>query len=152
MTFNKDDILARLHNGDSVDDIAQEMAEALNAAKTSYDEAEAKRIEEEKKLEAEKANQEARTKAKRVAVAKMIDSVVELANMEGKHDLADKLIALSDTELDDIAETIVALFELVEMTEQLSMLEFGGNLFKKLEVKKVKPSADDIIRDFLKTL
>ena len=36
--FTSEDILARLQNGDSVDEIATEMANALNAAKTSYDE------------------------------------------------------------------------------------------------------------------
>ena len=35
--FNKEDILARLQNGDSADAIAQEMAAALNEAQTAFD-------------------------------------------------------------------------------------------------------------------
>lgn len=154
--FNKDDILVRLQNGDSVDDIATEMANALNAAKTSYDEAEAKRIEEEKKLEAEKANREARAKAKRVAITKMVDSIIELANIEGKHDLADKLIGLSDAELDDIAEAAITLFDLVEMADKFKVLEYnipiGIKKLPKPVQKVIDPTPDDIISEFLKTL
>ena len=160
--FTSEDILARLQDGDSVDVIATEMANALNAAKTAYDEAEAKRIEEEKKLEAEKANREARAKAKRVVVTKMIDSVIELANMESKHDLADKLTTLTDTELNDIAEAINMLFELVETIDKFKVLEYGmpksiligdkAENLPKLAQKVVKRTPDDIISEFLKTL
>lgn len=157
--FNKDDILARLQNGDSVDDIATEMANALNAAKTSYDEAEAKRIEEEKRIaEAEaKLNQE--KKEKRNCVIRIVEAFADYAELIGKQEIADKLDTMTYDDLDGIAEAIDAMFELTEMAEKLKVLEYGSlfnpvgmkNLPKPVQ-KAVDPTPDDIISEFLKTL
>ena len=157
--FNKDDILARLQNGDSVDEIATEMTNALNAAKTSYDEAEAKRIEEEKRIAEAQAKLDTEKATKRLAIQKLVDGFADLADIVGKHDIADKLDELTDKGLDDIAEAIEALFELAEMTEKFKVLEYGS-LFNPVGMKKlpkpvqkaVKPTPDDIISEFLKTL
>ena len=161
--FNKDDILARLQNGDSVDEIATEMANALNAAKTSYDEAEAKRIEEEKRIaEAQaKANQE--REEKRIAVQRIMDALATYAELFGKQDLADKLDAMEDKDLDEVAEAIDAIIELAEIAEKFKVLEYGNpfafvnptvwNVSVPKPVQKVvDPTPDDIISEFLKTL
>lgn len=157
--FDKDDILARLQNGDSVDDIATEMANALNAAKTSYDEAEAKRIEEEKRIaEAEaKANQE--REEKRALVDNIFQDVIAYLEYTGHQDMANQLINSTDADVDKIAEAFDAMIELAEMTEKLKVLEFD-NLFNPVEMKNlpkpvqkaVDPTPDDIISEFLKTL
>ena len=168
--FNKDDILARLQNGDSVDEIATEMANALNAAKTSYDEAEAKRIEEEKKI----AEAQAENQKKRAIIQRIVDAFADYAELIGKQDIADKLDAMEDNDLDEIAEAIDAMIELAEMAEKFKVLEYGmpksiligdkakslNNFFNPVEVKKVpkpvqktvKSTPDDIISEFLKTL
>ena len=160
--FNKDDILARLHYGDSVDEIATEMATALNAAKTAYDEAEAKRIEEEKKIVQEK-------EIKRSSVVRIIEAFADYAKLMGKREIADKLGAMTDNELDDVAEAFDAMIELTEMAEKVKLLEFGmpksiligdkaeslNNVFKSVPkpVQQVpKRTPDDIISEFLKTL
>ena len=156
--FNKDDILARLQNGDSVDEIATEMANALNAAKTSYDEAEAKRIEEEKKI----AEAQAENQKKRAIIQRIIDAFADYAELIGKQDIADKLDAMEDNDLDEIAEAIDAMIELAEMAEKFKVLEYGNpfgfmnpvgmkDLPKPVQ-KAVKPTPDDIISEFLKTL
>ena len=156
--FNKDDILARLQNGDSVDEIATEMANALNAAKTSYDEAEAKRIEEEKKI----AEAQAENQKKRAIIQRIVDAFADYAEIIGKQDIADKLDAMEDNDLDEIAEAIDAMIELAEMAEKFKVLEYGNpftfvnpvgmkNLPKPVQ-KTVKPTPDDIISEFLKTL
>lgn len=157
--FTSEDILARLQNGDSVDEIATEMANALNAAKTSYDEAEAKRIEEEKRIAEAKAKAEAENQKKRAIIQRIVDAFADYADLMGKQDIADKLDAMEDKDLDEVAEAINAMIELVEMTEKLKVLEFG-NLFNPVGMKKVpkpvqkavKPTPDDIISEFLKTL
>ena len=167
--FNKEDILARLQDGDSVDDIATEMATALNAAKTAYDEAEAKRIEEEKRItEAQaKANQE--REEKRAIVRRIVDAFADYVELIGMKEIADKLDAAEDDDLDGIAEAIDAMVELAEMAEKVKLLEFGmpksiligdkaeslNNVFKSVPkpVQQVpKRTPDDIISEFLKTL
>ena len=157
--FNKDDILARLHDGDSVDDIATEMATALNAAKTAYDEAEAKRIEKEKRIAEAKAKADQEKVEKRVAVQRIVDAFANYAELFGKQKLADKLDAMSDDELDEIVEAMDAMIELVEMADKLKVLEYR-NPFKPVGVEKLpkcvqqvpKRTPDDIISEFLKTL
>ena len=157
--FNKDDILARLQNGDSVDEIATEMANALNAAKTSYDEAEAKRIEEEKRIAEAQAKAEAENQEKRAIIQRIVDAFADYANLIGKQDIADRLDAMEDSDLDEIIEATDAMIELVEMTEKFKVLEFG-NLFSPVGMKNlpkpvqkvVKRTPDDIISEFLKTL
>lgn len=172
--FNKDDILARLHDGDSVDDIATEMAAALNAAKTAYDEAEAKRIEEEKRIAEAKAKADQEKVEKRVAVQRIVDAFANYAELFGKQEYADKLDAMSDDELDEIVEAMDAMIELVEMADKLKVLEYGmpksilvgdkakslNNMFKPVGVEKLPKcvqqvpnrTPDDIISEFLKTL
>ena len=161
--FTSEDILARLQNGDSVDEIATEMANALNAAKTSYDEAEAKRIEEEKRIAEAQAKLDAESQKKRAIIQRIIDDFADYAELIGKQDIADKLDAMTDSDIDDIAEAIDAMIELTEMAEKLKVLEYGNPFdFVNPTVKKasmpkpvqkaVKPTPDDIISEFLKTL
>ena len=157
--FNKDDILARLQNGDSVDEIATEMANALNAAKTSYDEAEAKRIEEEKRIAEAQVKIDAENQKKRAIIQRIIDAFADYAELIGKQDIADKLDAMEDNDLDELVEAIDAMIELAEMAEKFKVLEYG-NPFKPVGMKNlpkpvqkaVKPTPDDIISEFLKTL
>ena len=160
--FNKDDILARLQNGDSVDEIATEMANALNAAKTSYDEAEAKRIEEERRIAEAQAKIEVENQQKRAIIQRIVDAFADYAELVGKQDIADKLDAMEDNDLDDLVDAIDAMIELAEMTEKLKVLEYGNpfGFMNPVGMKKVpkpvqkvvKPTPDDIISEFLKTL
>ena len=157
--FNKEDILTRLQNGDSVDVIATEMATALNAAKTAYDEAEAKRIEEEKRIAEAQAKVKQEKERKRDIVQRIVNAFADYTDFTDKKEIADKLDAITDDELDDIAEAIDAMIELVEMADKFKVLEYG-NPFGPVGVKKMpKPvqqvpnrTPDDIISEFLKTL
>lgn len=157
--FTSEDILARLQNGDSVDDIATEMANALNAAKTAYDEAEAKRIEEEKRIAEAQAKVNQEKEEKRAIVQRIIDAFAGYAELIGKQEIANKLDAMTDSDFDDLADAIDVMIELIEMTENFKVLGYG-NIFSPVGVKKVpkpvkenvKPTPDDIISEFLKTL
>lgn len=162
--FNKDDILARLQNGDSVDEIATEMANALNAAKTSYDEAEAKRIEEEKKLAEVQAKANQEKKEKRALVDNILEDIIAYLEYTGHKDMVKQLIELADEDVDNLADALDAMIELAEMAEKFKVLEYGNPFafvnpvgMKKASVPKpvqkaTKPTPDDIISEFLKTL
>ena len=64
MSFTKQDILARLQNGDTVDDIAAEMTAALNEAEA-----------EKKALDAKEKKETRVLAAKRAAVNDMLDAL-----------------------------------------------------------------------------
>ena len=157
--FNKDDILARLQNGDSVDEIAKEMTDALNEAKTEYDEAEVKRQAE---LEAARKQAEADARAhqeKEELALNIIEKIVAYLEYNEYQDMADRLTNFAITDMGKIVDAFDATIELAEMTEKLKVLEYGS-LFNPVVVKNlpkpvqkaVKPTPDDIISEFLKTL
>ena len=160
--FNKDDILARLQNGDSVDEIATEMANALNAAKTSYDEAEAKRIEEERRIAEVQAKANQEKEEKRALIDNILEDIIAYLEYTGHQDMAKQLIELADEDVDNLADALDAMIELAEMAEKFKVLEYGNPFgfmnpvgMKKVPKpvqKTVKPTPDDIISEFLKTL
>jgi hypothetical protein len=159
--FTKEDILARLQNGDSMDEIAKEMSDALNAAQADYESAiqadvEANRIKE----------------AKRQAVDMILDGVCDFLVAAGK----DKLIEdIKDIDTDDVIDMLDSAIELGETLDKLKSLEFAGLKLPTVEHKcgsgdcgcnKPDPAkvafklgqvagltnADDIIKDFLKNI
>ncbi len=158
--FTKEDILARLQNGDSMDEIAKEMSDALNAAQADYESAiqadvEANRIKE----------------AKRLAVDMILDGLCDYLVASGK----DKFIEdIKDIDTDDIIDMLDSAIELGETLDKLKDLEFVkmpvGLKFPRDEHKcgsgdcgcskpdaftvkaKVNPDADAIIKAFLRNI
>lgn len=158
--FTKADILARLQNGDSMDEIVKEMSDALNAAQADYESAiqadvEANRIKE----------------AKRAAVDMILDGVCDFLVASGK----DKLIEdIKDIDTDDVVDMLDSAIELGETLDKLKDLEFVkmpvGLKFPRDEHKcgsgdcgcskpeaftvkaKVNPDADAIIKAFLRNI
>lgn len=137
MSFTKEDILARLQNGETADVIASEMAAALNDA-----EAEKRALDEKK---AAKEKEETRVlEAKRAAVNDMLDAVCDYLVASGEEDLA---TSLRDIETDEMIEMLDESTKMAKNLEKLKNLQFP--LFgDKPRVKKV--DADKAIRDFLK--
>ena len=158
--FTKADILARLQNGDSMDEIAKEMTDALNAAQADYESAiqadvEANRIKE----------------AKRQAVDMILDGLCDYLVASGK----DKFIEdIKDIDTDDVIDMLDSAIELGETLDKLKDLEFVkmpvGLKFPVAEHKcgsgdcgcskpdaftvkaKVNPDADTIIKAFLRNI
>ena len=158
--FTKEDILARLQNGDSMDEIAKEMSDALNAAQADYEsaiqaDAEATRVRD----------------AKRVAVDHMLDGICDFLVASGK----DKLVEdIQDIDTDDVVDMLDSAIELTETLDKLKDLEFVkmpvGLKFPRDEHKcgsgdcgcskpeaftvkaKVNPDADAIIKAFLRNI
>ena len=148
MSFTKEDILARLQNGESTDTIAQEMANALNEAAA-----------EKKALDAENAakeKEEARVlEAKRAAVDEMLDAICDYLVAAGE---ADFIEDLKDIDTDKVIEMLDGAIDMAKSLEKLKELEFPfAELHKAAtinpRVHKIvvdKDNADEVIADFLK--
>ena len=148
MSFTKEDILARLQNGESTDAIAQEMANALNEAAA-----------EKKALDAENAakeKEEARIlEAKRAAVDNMLDAVCDYLIVAGESDF---IADMREIDTDKVVELLDGTIEMAKGLEKLKDLQFPmAELHKAAtinpRVHKIvvdKDNADKVIADFLK--
>ena len=148
MSFTKEDILARLQNGETTDAIAAEMAAALNEA-----EAEKKALDAEK---AAKEKEDARAlDAKRVAVDNMLDAVCDYLVASGEGDL---ITHIKDIETDKIIELFDDSIKMAKSLEKLKDLEFPMFSVNNLPKAKVTVAsadlddADKVISEFLKNL
>ena len=137
MSFTKENILARLQNGETAEDIALEVANAINEA-----EAEKKALDAEKVA---KEKEETRVlEAKRVAVDEMLDAVCDYLVASGEGDLIEDI---RDIETDKVIEMLDDSIKIAKSLEKLKNLEFP--LFGDKPVAK-KVSADKAIGDFLR--
>ena len=135
--FTKEDILARLQNGETTDAIAAEMAAALNEAEAEKKALDAKKVAKEK--------EEARAlDAKRVAVDNMLDAVCDYLVASGEGDL---ITHIKDIETDKIIELFDDSIKMAKSLEKLKDLQFP--LFDDKPIAK-KIDADKAIMDFLK--
>jgi hypothetical protein len=149
--FDKAEILARLQNGDTMDEIAKEMSEALNAAQQQYQ-------EETIKANAEKIEAERVMNAKRVIVDDMLDCLCDYLSTVGEVKLIEEL---RDVDTDEVVEALDSILAFTKSLEALKGLEFplapiakrncGKGDMPKVSVKMVDPTdADVIIKSFLK--
>ena len=158
--FDKADILARLQNGDSMDEIAKEMTDALNAAHADYESA--------KQADAEATRV---MNAKRVAVDGMLDCLCDFLVAAGEEEMIEDL---KDVETDVVVDMLDSAVELAKTLEKLGNLEFAGLPIPRVEKKedckcgkgdcgcskpeaftvkaKVSPDADAIIKAFLRNV
>lgn len=145
MSFTKEDILARLQNGETTDAIAAEMAAALNEA-----EAEKKALDAEKVA---KEKEKARVlDAKRAAVDNLLDAVCDYLVASGEGDL---ITDIKDIETDKVIEMLDDSIKIAKSLEKLKSLEFpmfGVNNLPKAKVTVASDSADKVISEFLKSL
>ena len=150
--FTKADILARLQNGDTVDAIAKEMADALNEA-----EAEKRALDAE--LAAKEKEETRVLEAKRAAVNDMLDAVCDYLVTAGESDLIEDL---KEIETDKVIEMLDGSIKMAKSLEQLKSLQFPlAELHKaatinprvhKIVVDADADDADQVIGDFLKRL
>ena len=137
--FNKADILARLQDGDTVDQIADELAGAINEAQAEYKEI-------QKQEEADK--EAARVKdAKRQAVLGIIDCLCDYAVAAGGYE--DFLDELHNVDVDKVVESIDSMLGMVKLLGALDNLEFAAPAKVK---KNTVFNADDVLKDFLKSI
>lgn len=145
MSFTKEDILARLQNGETTDTIAAEMAAALNEA-----EAEKKALDAEKVT---KEKEEARVlDAKRVAVDNLLDAVCDYLVASGEDDF---ITDIKDIETDKMIEMLDDSIKIAKSLEKVKDLEFpmfSVNNLPKAKITVAPDSADKVISEFLKNL
>ena len=142
--MNVDEILARLQNGETMDDIAADISKALTAAEQKFQEEKEKKAAEAAALEEEaKLNDLAETIL--LAIEEYVSvKCPEATDAEG----IDMEVAEFREMLDDFLDTIVTMKGL-----------FGGFAAPAFKVPKTEPkapkkvkTADDKIADFLKTM
>ena len=114
MSFTKEDILARLQNGESTDDIAAEMAAALNEA-----EAEKKALDAE--LAAKEKEETRVLNAKRAAVDDMLDALCDYLMVAGEVDFIEDL---REVDTDKIMEMLDGSIEMAKSLDKLKDLQF----------------------------
>lgn len=147
MSFTKEDILARLQNGETAEDIALEVANAINEA-----EAEKKALDAEKVA---KEKEETRVlEAKRVAVDEMLDALCDYLVAAGEGDYVKDI---ADVKTDKVIELLDGSIEMAKSLEKLKGLEFPmfgiDGPVAKPKVHKIvvdEDNADQVIGDFLK--
>lgn len=148
--FTKEDILARLQNGETADDIAKEMATALNEATA-----------EKKALDAElaaKEKEETRVlEAKRAAVDDMLDALADYLVAAGEGDYVKEI---AEVKTNKVIEMLDGSIEMAKSLEKLKDLQFPfAEMHKaatinpkvhKIVVDADAEDADKVIGDFLK--
>ena len=153
--FDKADILARLQRGDTIEDIAKEMTDALNEADQAYQESEAKRLEEQKRITAFEQEQKRVHAAKSAAVDMMLDAVCDYLVAAGEDKLLDEIHEI-DTE--KVISLLDGSIEMAKSLEKLKGLQFPLMEFHKAatinpRVQKIvvdEDSADQVLGAFLK--
>lgn len=142
--FDKTDILKRLQNGETAEDIAKEMSDALNDAMSEQKAIEAKRAEEEKALEAKRAEEDRIYAAKREAVCSIIDGFSDFLIAGGNEDL---IAEMRNVDPDKMVRMFDDMIEFASGLEHLAQLQFP-----RAEKKVTVRSDDEVLRSFLKDM
>lgn len=147
--FTKADILARLQNGDTVDEIAAEMANALNEA-----EAEKKALDAE--LAAKEKEETRVLEAKRQAVNDMLDAACDYLIAAGEGDFIEDLKEVDTDKFIEMLDGSIKMAKSLEQLKELQFPMFDQGLTRPKAKITVAPadleSADKVIGDFLKSL
>ena len=125
--FTKADIMARLADGASAEDIAKEMADTLNEAEAEY-EAETKRKEEEK------SRKVLLHEAKVRAAEDMLDAMCDFATAAEETEL---LEALREANIDDVVDMMDSIVETTKMFKRIKDLHFEAPVDKDDTVEKM---------------
>ena len=115
--LDKAQLIARLQDGDTMDQLLDELTQDLNAAEKEYQESEAKRIEEEKRAEEENRVYN----AKRAAVDDMLDALCDyLVAAEA----LDMLEEIHEVDTDKVIEMLDGSIKFARTLEAMKNLEF----------------------------
>lgn len=130
--FNSNDILARLQNGEDVNAIANEMADALNKANKAYEDEKNKKAAELQKEEDKKED--------------LLDILTDLTDWFNTHYDTN----LEDPTMEDVDMTLDAigsLFDLMNMFDEIK--DFPVAKKAKQTAKPQSKNSDQKIADFL---
>jgi hypothetical protein len=146
--FDVNEILARLQDGDSAEDLAAEMSKALNAAETKFQEAKEK-AEQAKAQEKKEATLNDLAETILLAIDEYVSvKCPEAMDNEG----VDMSVAEFREILDGLLDTMVKMKDLFgDFAMEFAPIPVEEVKTKYEAPKKVK-TADDKIADFLKTM
>lgn len=130
--FSKDDILARLHTGDSIETIAAEMTDLLNSANDAY-------------LAAQKSSEK---KAKKEKIARQFNDLVrEYAMIECPE--AVSVMDMEEEDIDAVIEAMDEMFKLLNFSMSMkSMFAEPQICDRKAKINSPK-SDDEILANFI---
>lgn len=114
--YTKDDLLARLQNGEDIAAIADEMATALNDAQREYE-------EETKRLEEQKVEEDRIWAAKKEAAYMMLDALSDYLIAVGEDALQKELI--ETVEVEAIIKMLDSSIDMTKRLKKLNDLEFA---------------------------
>lgn len=113
--YAKEDLLARLQNGEDISAIADEMAAALNEAQKEHE-------EKTKKLEAEIAEAARVRKAKREAVHMILDGFTDYLIAVGEDELQNDV---GELVIDDVVKAFDSAIIMAKRLKEIESLEFA---------------------------
>ena len=138
--FDEKVILTRLQNGESVEDIAEELTDMLNKVNHKYEDS--KRAAEEAKRKRE-ASKRSELKALVQMIGKWYNDYIATTEEEkvafGQ--------ALQEADIEEVIELFEAIHEII-----VPLLSVIDPPVQKKEKKKVQKNTDDVISTFLKNM
>jgi hypothetical protein len=119
--IDKHDIIARLQNGDTMDEIVDDITKTINDAQDEY-----KAIQEKEEAEARKLAEEAKeadrvAAAKRAAVDDMLDALCDYLMAVEAHDM---LEGLHEVDTDKVIDMLDGTIRFARSLEAMKNLEF----------------------------
>ena len=137
--FKKEDILARMLDGDSVEEIAAEITGVLNEASAEYEKSKIAECAYKKKVE---------------LARKFNDILIEYAKIECPEAVDN--MNLEDEDVDSMITAIDELFKMFSMfagvAETLKKCDCGFPSIDRKTGDKAKASDDEILNDFISKL
>lgn len=129
--FDKSDIIARLQDGDTMEEIAGEMSQMLNEAEAIYKDLETKRLEEEKAAAAAKAEADRVYESKMVAAGRILEGIGDYFIAAGEEELFSEMDTLTP---EFVMGTLDRSITLAKSLERLKTLEFPvGDSDRKID-------------------
>ena len=148
--FNEKDLLVRLQNGETMDDIAKDLSAALNAANKEYE----IQKEKQKREEEEMWHKKEEEVQKKIDLANIMDDFMDWAQIYGECPLIVKYLKHMSAE--EMLEAIPVVEKAVKVREDmenwLASFTVPAAKVARSPKKDVDKKADDILETFMKTM
>ena len=148
--FNEKDLLTRLQNGETMDDIAKELNAALNAANKEYEIQKEKQKREEEEMWRKKEEEV----QKKIDLESIIDDFIDWAQI---YDECPRIVKyLKDMSAEEMLEAIPVVENAVKVREDMEkwLASFTVPAAKVARSTKKYPNTkvDDILDSFMKSM
>ena len=148
--FNEKDLLVRLQNGETMDDIAKELTAALNAANKEYEIQKEKQKREEEEMWRKKEEEV----QKKIDLANIMDDFMDWAQIYGECPVIVKYLKHMSAE--EMLEAIPVVEKAVKVREDmenwLASFTVPAAKVARSSKKDIDKKADDILETFMKSM